>query len=90
MNQNGGIHRAGFAVLCHRNGGLESPGILKKGDFRKHSYILIYKDEKRSMSESSYEFIGVECKIVKEFHKQEECSTSFITVNVVVINGTVF
>lgn len=42
------------------------------------------------MSESSYEFIGVECKIVKEFHKQEECSTSFITVNVVVINGTVF
>ena len=30
MNQNGGIHRAGFAVLCHRNGGLESPGILNQ------------------------------------------------------------
>ena len=30
MNQNGGIHRAGFAVLCHRNGGLESPGILNR------------------------------------------------------------
>ena len=28
MNQNGGIHKGGFAVLCHRNGGLESPGIL--------------------------------------------------------------
>ena len=29
MNQNGGIHKGGFAVLCHRNGGSESPGILK-------------------------------------------------------------
>ena len=28
MNQNGGIHKGGFAVLCHRNGGSESPGIL--------------------------------------------------------------
>ena len=25
MNQNGGIHKGGFAVLCHRNGGSESP-----------------------------------------------------------------
>lgn len=31
MNQNGGIHKGGFAVLCHRNGGSESPGILKIG-----------------------------------------------------------
>ena len=30
MNQNGGIHKGGFAVLCHRNGGSESPGILTK------------------------------------------------------------
>lgn len=30
MNQNGGIHKGGFAVLCHRNGGSESPGILRK------------------------------------------------------------
>lgn len=29
MNQNGGIHKGGFAVLCHRNGGSESPGILR-------------------------------------------------------------
>ena len=28
MNRNGGIHKGGFAVLCHRNGGSESPGIL--------------------------------------------------------------
>ena len=28
MNQNGGIHKGGFAVLCHRYGGSESPGIL--------------------------------------------------------------
>ena len=32
MNQNGGIHKGGFAVLCHRNGGSESPGILKHQD----------------------------------------------------------
>ena len=30
MNQNGGIHKGGFAVLCHRNGGSESPGILNQ------------------------------------------------------------
>lgn len=30
MNQNGGIHKGGFAVLCHRNGGSESPGILSR------------------------------------------------------------
>ena len=30
MNQNGGIHKGGFAVLCHRNGGSESPGILNR------------------------------------------------------------
>ena len=30
MNQNGGIHKGGFAVLCHRNGGSESPGILSQ------------------------------------------------------------
>ena len=28
MNQNGGIHKGGFAVLCHRNGGLEKAGKL--------------------------------------------------------------
>src|SRR5699024_10112847 len=28
INQNDGIRKAGFAVLCHRNGGSESPGIL--------------------------------------------------------------
>lgn len=33
MNQNGGIHKGGFAVLCHRNGGSESPGILRKALF---------------------------------------------------------
>lgn len=32
MNQNGGIHKGGFAVLCHRNGGSESPGILTLGE----------------------------------------------------------
>ena len=32
MNQNGGIHKGGFAVLCHRNGGSESPGILTDPD----------------------------------------------------------
>lgn len=32
MNQNGGIHKGGFAVLCHRNGGSESPGILTSRD----------------------------------------------------------
>ena len=33
MNQNGGIHKGGFAVLCHRNGGSESPGILSNGTY---------------------------------------------------------
>ena len=35
MNQNGGIHKGGFAVLCHRNGGSESPGILNEATVEK-------------------------------------------------------
>lgn len=38
MNQNGGIHKGGFAVLCHRNGGSESPGILIWGILKREMY----------------------------------------------------
>ena len=41
MNQNGGIHKGGFAVLCHRNGGSESPGILSNLNSRKNFGLLI-------------------------------------------------
>lgn len=41
MNQNGGIHKGGFAVLCHRNGGSESPGILMtEYGYKKVGFIL--------------------------------------------------
>jgi len=54
MNQNGGIHKGGFAVLCHRNGGSESPGILIIDDF---TFIDIRKNE--HLCFFSIEFIGV-------------------------------
>ena len=41
MNQNGGIHKGGFAVLCHRNGGSESPGILSKGQLEVAEWCLV-------------------------------------------------
>ena len=41
MNQNGGIHKGGFAVLCHRNGGSESPGILT-GDYLGKVWAVIF------------------------------------------------
>lgn len=52
MNQNGGIHKGGFAVLCHRNGGSESPGILsllgfggvapsKNKPYKPHKYAIL-------------------------------------------------
>ena len=40
MNQNGGIHKGGFAVLCHRNGGSESPGILTYKGIQCYTGIL--------------------------------------------------
>ena len=45
MNQNGGIHKGGFAVLCHRNGGSESPGILNSYIFSSHGYDLLINNE---------------------------------------------
>ena len=47
MNQNGGIHKGGFAVLCHRNGGSESPGILTssvKSFFTIYPYSISFKN----------------------------------------------
>lgn len=41
MNQNGGIHKGGFAVLCHRNGGSESPGILSKEQLEVAEWCLV-------------------------------------------------
>ena len=50
MNQNGGIHKGGFAVLCHRNGGSELPGILnvlKTKMFLKISILCRLKSRKK-------------------------------------------
>ena len=64
MNQNGGIHRAGFAVLCHRNGGLESPGILifpkeeelnQKLERLSELNALLNMDEKEAVMEGEEE-----------------------------------
>ena len=41
MNQNGGIHKGGFAVLCHRNGGSESPGILTEDNITSVAVIYV-------------------------------------------------
>ena len=43
MNQNGGIHKGGFAVLCHRNGGSESPGILnlQSVNLEEHDTVVL-------------------------------------------------
>ena len=56
MNQNGGIHKGGFAVLCHRNGGSESPGILSMHK-RKH-YFKIFHNE---MITSEYKETALYC-----------------------------
>ena len=57
MNQNGGIHKGGFAVLCHRNGGSESPGILTYAVGRKN---FLFHDTVKGARASSiiYSLVG--------------------------------
>ena len=61
MNQNGGIHKGGFAVLCHRNGGSESPGILKEQAEQLKTQIANMKQYLSSIVQ------GYGYKNVKEF-----------------------
>lgn len=49
MNQNGGIHKGGFAVLCHRNGGSESPGILTYGRLSRYANSGLMEKEVGAM-----------------------------------------
>lgn len=62
MNQNGGIHKGGFAVLCHRNGGSESPGILTYDS----SKVL---EVRRQLKEQGY---GILCDHSNVFRDEDD------------------
>lgn len=65
MNQNGGIHKGGFAVLCHRNGGSESPGILN--DQVIYEFPYYYEN-----NTSNYLFSDVEAVAFRDVNGDEK------------------
>ena len=67
MNQNGGIHKGGFAVLCHRNGGSESPGILKDGKL-----IISLDTEREELIEAEKAFLEKETRKLHERFLKEK------------------
>ena len=79
MNQNGGIHKGGFAVLCHRNGGSESPGILSPNTVEVIKRIL----SSRKYEVQTYrQCVGV-LGFAKKYGKKvlEECCRQALGLN---------